>query len=140
MTRGTISGAFSAENAPATTTSEPGAGNRPRNNAQTETILTAHFLKSVCFDIGSVASSVALLMSWLASNHGTNTTPRGIRFRPRVSMRVRISPRLETIFTSAPWLNPAFASILGMHEAECARESLIELWHPHGHGSGMPVF
>ncbi len=33
-------------------------------------ILTAHFLKSVCFEIGSVASSVTLLMSWLASKNG----------------------------------------------------------------------
>ena len=60
------------------------------------TTLTAHFLKSVCFEIGSVASSVTLLMSWLASKKGTKTTPRGMRLRPRVSTRVRISPRRET--------------------------------------------
>ena len=41
----------------------------------TLTIFTAHFLKSVWNEIGSVASSVTLLMSWLASNHGTNTVP-----------------------------------------------------------------
>src|SRR4249920_2245568 len=79
-----------------------GAGNSHAQCAQAGTILTAHFLKSVCLDIGSVASSVVLLMSWLASNHGTNTTPRGIRLRPRTSTRVRISPRRETILTSAP--------------------------------------
>src|SRR3546814_3315747 len=70
------------------------------------TILTAHFLKSVCFEIGSVASSVTLLMSWLASNQGTNTTPRGIRLRPRVSIRLRISQRRETTLISAPWFRP----------------------------------
>ena len=40
-----------------------------------ETILTAHFLKSVCLEMGSVASSVTLLINWLASNHGTKITP-----------------------------------------------------------------
>ena len=35
------------------------------------TTLQAHFLKSVCSEIGSVASSVTLLMSWLASKNGT---------------------------------------------------------------------
>ena len=30
--------------------------------------------------MGSVASSVTLLMSWLASNQGTNTSPRGTSF------------------------------------------------------------
>src|SRR6185312_13895499 len=54
--------------------------------------LTAHFLKSVCSEIGSVASSVTLFMSWLSSNQGTYTTPRGIRLRPRVSTRVRMNP------------------------------------------------
>ena len=64
-----------------TTSARPaGAGNRPRNNAQTETILTAHFLKSVCFDIGSVASSVALLMSWLASNQARIQRPAASGF------------------------------------------------------------
>src|SRR5262249_43973897 len=46
---------------------------------QARAMRTAHFLKSVCSEIGSVASSVTLLMSWLSSNHGTNTTPRGMR-------------------------------------------------------------
>src|SRR5690606_30468150 len=71
---------------------------------QARTTLTAHFLKSVCLEMGSVASSVALLMSLLASNHGTKITPRGMRLRPRVSTLTRISPRRETIRTSAPWL------------------------------------
>src|SRR6476469_9751993 len=72
-------------------TAQYGSGNCHTQSAQAGTILTAHFLKSVCLDIGSVASSVVLLMSWLASNHGTNTTPRGIRLRPRTFTRVRIS-------------------------------------------------
>ena len=40
-----------------------GASKGLAQGAQAGTILTAHFLKSVCFEIGSVASSVALLMS-----------------------------------------------------------------------------
>ena len=107
--------------------------------AQTGTILTAHFLKSVCLDIGSVASSVTLLMSWLASNQGTNTTPRGIRLRPRMSMRVRISPRRETTRTSAPWLMPALARVLGIHETTRAGKRLVQFRHPHGHGARMPM-
>ena len=71
-----------------------------RSSRRRGTTLTAHFLKSVCLEIGSVASSVTLLMSWLASNNGTKTTPRGMRLRPRVSTRVRISPRRETTRTS----------------------------------------
>ena len=39
---------------------------------------TAHFLKSVCLEIGSVASSVTLLINWLASNQGTKISPRPI--------------------------------------------------------------
>src|SRR6185436_3769165 len=70
-------------------------------------ILTAHFLKSVWKEIGSVASSVTLLMSWLASNQGTNTRPRGGLLRPRVSTRVRMLPRLELISTSTPRLTPS---------------------------------
>src|SRR6185369_5536295 len=58
-----------------------GGKNEPRH---TFTTLQAHFVKSVCSEIGSVASSVTLLMSWLASNHGTNTTPFGGLLRPRV--------------------------------------------------------
>src|SRR6185312_7883468 len=85
---------------------QQGAGEGERKRAQTGTTLTAHFLKSVCLEIGSVASSVALLMSWLASNHGTNTTPRGGRLRPRVSTRVLISPRRDITRTSAPSLMP----------------------------------
>src|SRR5690606_20321396 len=73
---------------------------------QTGMTLTAHFLKSVCFEIGSVASSVTLLISLLASNQGTKTTPRGMRLRPRVSTRTLISPRRDTTRTSAPWLMP----------------------------------
>src|SRR5690606_14002368 len=85
---------------------EDGTGKRQTKRRHTGTILTAHFLKSVCLEIGSVASSVVLLMSWLASNQGTNTTPRGIRLRPRVSTRVLISPRRETSLISAPSLMP----------------------------------
>src|SRR5690606_21187231 len=70
------------------------------------TTLTAHFLKSVCFDIGQVASSVVLLMSCAASNHGTKTSPMGTRLRPRVSTRLRISPRREMTFTSSPRFSP----------------------------------
>src|SRR6266496_6212 len=44
--------------------------------------LTAHFLKSLCLEIGQVASSVTLLMKTPSSNHGTNTSPRGTRLRP----------------------------------------------------------
>ena len=32
---------------------------------------TAHFLKSVCFEIGHIASSVTVLMNTCSSNHGT---------------------------------------------------------------------
>src|SRR5690606_15926233 len=71
------------------------------------TIFTAHFLKSVCSEIGSVASSVTLLMSWLASNQGTNTRPLGMRLRPRVSTRERISPRREMMRTSLPRRTPS---------------------------------
>ena len=63
---------------------------------------TAHFLKSVCSEIGSVASSVTLLISLDSSNHGTNTSPRGGRSRPRVSTRVRMKPRRDITFTSSP--------------------------------------
>src|SRR4051795_10040994 len=73
-----------------------------RDHAGTFSVLTAHFLKSVCSEIGSVASSVTLLMSWLSSNHGTNTSPRGVLLRPRVSTRVRMYPRREATFTSSP--------------------------------------
>src|SRR6185369_1005549 len=73
----------------------------------TLTILTAHFLKSVWNDIGSVASSVTLLISWLASNHGTNTNPRGGLLRPRVSTRVRMLPRRDAISTSTPRRTPS---------------------------------
>src|SRR5262249_59107633 len=68
----------------------------------TRSMRTAHFLKSVCRDMGSVASSVTLLISWLSSNHGTNTTPRGILSRPRVSSRVRMKPRRDCTLTSSP--------------------------------------
>src|SRR4029079_7380277 len=74
--------------------------------ADAGTTLTAHFLKSVCFEIGSVASSVTLLMSWLASKNGTNTRPTAMRWRPRVSTRVRISPRRDTTRTSWPRWSP----------------------------------
>ena len=70
-------------------------------------ILTAHFLKSVWKEIGSVASSVTLLMSWLASNQGTNTRPRGGLLRPRVSTRVRMLPRRDAISTSTPRRTPS---------------------------------
>ena len=103
------------------------------------TILTAHFLKSVCFEIGSVASRVALLMSWLASNQGTNTTPRGILLRPRVSTLVRISPRREMSRISAPWLRPARPGVVGVHEAARPGKRLVELRHAHRHRAGMPV-
>ena len=43
---------------------------QPRRHA-TGRILTAHFLKSVCLEMGSVASSVTLLISCDASNQGT---------------------------------------------------------------------
>ena len=43
---------------------------------------TAHFLKSVCSEIGSVASSVTLLISFDSSNQGTKTRPRGVVFVP----------------------------------------------------------
>src|SRR5690606_4190926 len=91
---------------------EPGAEGAGRR-AQTGTTLTAHFLKSVCLEMGSVASSVALLMSWLASNQGTKTTPGGMRLRPRVSTRVRISPRREISRISAPWLSPRWRASSG---------------------------
>src|SRR5690606_16674518 len=62
----------------------------------------AHFLKSVCFEMGSVASSVTLLMRRPSSNQGTKTRPRGGLLRPRVSTRTRISPRREMTRTSSP--------------------------------------
>src|SRR5690625_2082755 len=43
-------------------------------------MLTAHFLKSVCSEIGSVASRISLLISRRASKKGTNTIPRGMVF------------------------------------------------------------
>jgi len=55
-----------------------------------------------------VASSVTLLISWLASNHGTKITPCGMRLRPRISTRLMISPRRDWMRTSAPWLKPNF--------------------------------
>src|SRR3546814_13725757 len=58
-------------------------------------ILMAHFLKSVCLENGSVAASVTLLMSWLASNQGTKTTPGALRWRPPVSARLRHPPRRQ---------------------------------------------
>src|SRR5581483_7457262 len=69
---------------------------------------TAHFLKSACSEIGSVASSVTLLMSLDSSNQGTKTRPRGGRSRPRVSRRARTKPRREITFTSSQRLS--FAS------------------------------
>ena len=78
---------------------------------------TAHFLKSVCNEIGSVASSVTLLISWLASNHGTNTSPRGGLLRPRVSTRVRMLPRRDTISTS---LAAPHAERLGVVRDACS--------------------
>ena len=42
-----------------------------------------------------MASSVTLLINWLASNQGTKTSPRGGLLRPRVSTRVRMLPRRE---------------------------------------------
>ena len=74
---------------------------------------TAHFLKSVCFEIGSVASSVTLLMSWLASKQGTKTRPIGSLSRPRVSTRERISPRRESILTSWPRRSPRVCASSG---------------------------
>src|SRR4029077_1861769 len=68
---------------------------------------TAHFLKSVWNEMGSVASSVTLLMSWLASNHGTKTSPRGGLLRPRVSTRVFMRPRREATMTSSPRRTPS---------------------------------
>ncbi len=38
--------------------------------------------------MGSVASSVTLLISWLASNHGTKTTPRGMWYRQTALIRL----------------------------------------------------
>jgi hypothetical protein len=60
-------------------------------------------LKSVCLEMGSVASSVTLLMSWLASNRRTKTTPCGVRLRPWC--RRPVSPR-RSARTSAPSLMP----------------------------------
>src|SRR5688572_21478802 len=85
----------------------------PSHTAPNGTIFTAHFLKSVCFEIGSVASRVNLLMSCDASNQGTKTTPRGGLLRPRVSTRVRISPRRETSFTSTPRRTPSASASSG---------------------------
>ena len=80
--------------------------------AHTRSMRTAHFLKSVCSEIGSVASSVTLLMSWLSSNHGTNTSPRGGLLRPRVSTRVRMiaAARLHLHLVAAPQLAASAAS------------------------------
>src|SRR5581483_1777560 len=60
------------------------------HDRHTRSMRTAHFLKSVCSEIGSVASSVTLLISLDSSNHGTNTSPRGGLSRPRVSTRARM--------------------------------------------------
>src|SRR5690606_8233791 len=79
----------------------------------TETIFSSDFLWSVCLEIGSVASSVTLLMSCDASNQGTNTTPCGGLLRPRVSTRVRISPRLDTTRTSTPRRTPSASASSG---------------------------
>src|SRR5829696_6474796 len=88
------------------------------------TTFTAHFLKSVCFEIGSVASSVTLLMSWLASKKGTKTTPGGILLRPRVSTRERISPRREAILTSCPRRSPRFAASSGCMNSTAPEKAL----------------
>src|SRR6516165_173619 len=74
----------------------------PDHDCYAFSMRTAHFLKSVCSEIGSVASSVTLLMSCDSSNQGTNTRPRGGLSRPRVSRRVRMNPRREITFTSSP--------------------------------------
>src|SRR4051812_37846301 len=79
----------------------------------TLTIFTAHFLKSVWNEIGSVASSVTLLINWLASNHGTKMSPRGGLLRPRVSTRVRTLPRREAISISTPRRTPSAAASSG---------------------------
>src|SRR5215218_665216 len=92
--------------------------------AAAATTFTAHFLKSVCFEIGSVASSVTLLMSWLASKKGTKTTPGGILLRPRVSTRERISPRREAILTSCPRRSPRFAASSGCMNSTAPEKAL----------------
>ena len=62
------------------------------------------------------------LMSWLASNQGTKTSPRGGLLRPRVSMRVRMLPisfvvdRGGTIryqlIGEADWTTPNITSVI----------------------------
>jgi hypothetical protein len=67
----------------------------PDHDRYTFSMRTAHFLKSVCSESGSVASNVTLLISFDSSNQGTKTRPRGGRLRPRVSRRTRTKPRRE---------------------------------------------
>ena len=52
--------------------------------------------------MGSVASSVTLLISWEASNQGTNTRPRG-SIRTRVETRGRNKPPRGLVFV--PWFD-----------------------------------
>src|SRR4051795_6593396 len=78
-------------------------------------------------------------MSWLASKKGTKTTPTGILLRPRVSTRVRISPRREITPTSCPRCRPRFCASSGMHEQDRAREGPVEFGNPQRHRARMPV-
>ena len=59
-------------------------------------ILTAHFLKSVCFDCGQVASRQTLLMNTFSSNQGTNTRPLEGLFLPLVSTLALTLPLLDS--------------------------------------------
>ena len=99
----------------------------------------AHFLKSVCLEIGSVWSSVTLLISWLASNQGTNTTP--VR---RLVAAAGLDPgqdlaaaRFDRDLVAAP--QAALGGVVRVHEHDGVREGLVELGHAAGHRAGMPV-
>ena len=72
-------------------------------------------------------------MSWLSSNHGTNTTPRGhavatARLEPRAN---GAASRLHLHLVAAA--NIQLCRIVGMHEADGVRKRAIELGHAPGH-------
>src|SRR6266542_4001214 len=87
--------------------------------------LTAHFLKSVCLEIGHVASSVTLLMKTPSSNHGTNTSPRGMRLRPPVSMRAFTLPRRDSTQGRSACLRPRASASLACMKRSASGTALL---------------
>ena len=114
-------------------------GRNARSLLHTFTTLQPHFLKSVCSEIGSVASSVTLLMSWLASNHGTNTTPRGgLVAAARLDAGAHAAAaRRDLDLVAAP--HAERLRVLGMQVDDGVREREVQLRHAARHRARMPV-